>query len=240
MDVMVSAKEHNKQDLIIDLLNRAGCEGMTRSSFGSQAGTELFKNALRHLIQEGRVVSWPKTRPRLFTKAHAPNLEDAANTLDQKLSEAPPKKLWNKDRMRKLLSPVLRPFFDDVLPLLIADGILFEFRQGRTRLYVHLGALDRARSHSAIAMAPSVLERMRDAYARLRATSEMPFVSIAALMEASDLPKDIIHETLAAESKAGRASLSVGDWSLATPDVRAAALSLGGKSFVSVAFHESP
>jgi len=98
-------------------------------------------------------------------------------------------------------------------------------------LYAAAGAL-RERLELAPAALPAAEERLISAYHELVGRTGYPAVTISELQRTSGCPTDEVKEWLLEGHRSGRVVLSLGDWSLASEQERAAAIPLGGERYL--------
>lgn len=78
------------------------------------------------------------------------------------------------------------------------------------------------------------LDQVQAAYARLSRQSRSPYVFLSRLRDEIGVPIEEFHAFLRREQAAGRAVLSIGDWSAASEEERSAVLQAEGRSFIKV------
>ena len=184
----------------------------------------------------------PKRRARRSV-APSPTLEAVVARL---LAPAPPGELpalWSRAELNRRLAAAERPLLDAALARLREDRQLLGLSYGKSTLYVFAGPLRGWLAGTAVLAAPvagpgAEQAALRDVYRRLaRESGGFPDVKISALKKALG---QAAGETLAAELIAlwrqGEATLSLGDWSLASEETRAAAVELAGEKYLLVRF----
>lgn len=78
------------------------------------------------------------------------------------------------------------------------------------------------------------LDRIAQVYERLSREGRSPYVFLSRLRAETGLSIDVLHRTLRKQQEAGRAVLSIGDWSAATEEERAAVLEADGRNYIKV------
>ncbi len=156
--------------------------------------------------------------------------------------------LWRREDFPAELSPAERPLLDAALTRLQAEQRLVALRHGKDEYFAFAVALNARLAPAPVAAvaaapadAPAPAEGLMEVYRRLvRESGGFPDVKIAQLARgvgptaAHGLP-----ERLTASWRVGDAVLSLGDWSLANEETRAAALELDGEKYLLVRFAEA-
>ena len=147
--------------------------------------------------------------------------------------------LWSRAELACRLRPADRPGLDAVLARLQAERQVLALRHGKTVLYAFAEPLRDWLESGAGAKggpAPALVE----AYRRLvRESGGFPDVKISALRaalgaaEAATLSRDLV-----ALWRRGEGTLSLGDWSLASEETRAAAVEINGEKYLLVRLEE--
>ncbi len=184
----------------------------------------------------------PKRRAVRRPAAPPPSLPATLDAVVARLRElVPPGELptlWSRAELSRRLTPAERPQLDAALTRLQEDRQLLGLSQGKGMYYVFAGPMRGWLAGSAMVAAPPLLG---ETYRRLvRESGGFPDVKISALRAALD---PTAAGTLAAELVAawrrGDATLSLGDWSLASEETRAAAVELDGEKYLLVRFEEA-
>lgn len=223
-------------------LDAAGTAGLSEAKLlsGGRARRHGQAEALGRLDRGRLAVMWRKGRSILwFAARHAPSVEAVVTALREK---AVPRGAvaWKAADLNRLLMPVQRDLLHEALSLMLKDGEVWELRaaNGKGCLWLFPKSLHLGNRHFPQPVARDPAEALQSAYAAWRRQSGSSLMAIADLQAASGVPLPGLHEWLRAEAAAGRAELSEGDWSLASPDMRAAALSLQGQKFIRVRLQE--
>lgn len=220
------------------------------------------RTALASLIAEGRVIAPTNERGRRYIlKEAVPTIERVGAKLLALTSGAPEKSpaLWRKSELSRAFSADERPLLSATLAwieerrglLRVADGS----RDGRflftepLRRWLELGKAAPPKTPAPdpdSAPDPDTstgnFSDLLAAYARaVRESGGFPDVKISALQRA--LPSSAassLPERLRALWREGQVTLSLGDWSLASEEMRKAAVELDGEHYLLVRFEEDP
>ncbi len=146
--------------------------------------------------------------------------------------------LWSRAEFSRRLTPAERPGLDDALARLQEDRQLLGLSQGKGVYYLFAGPL-----RGWLAGAPRLEEgqpSLGEAYRRLaRESGGFPDVKISALQAAlGPAAAGTLAAELIASWRRGEATLSLGDWSLASEETRAAAVEMDGEKYLLVRFEE--
>ena len=156
--------------------------------------------------------------------------------------------LWRQEDFHAELSPAEQPFLDTVLVQLQTEQRLVALRYGQSEYFAFAGPLNArlapppaAATTTATGSAPAPAEGLLGVYRRLvRESGGFPDVNIAQLVRGvGPTAARALPEQLTAMWRAGDAVLSLGDWSLASEETRAAALELDGEKYLLVRFTEA-
>ena len=150
--------------------------------------------------------------------------------------EAP--RLWKEAELKRRLTPPERPALTAALARLREGRQVLALTQGKTTLYLFAeplrGWLEQGTA-GVDASTPAAGD-LPAAYARLvRQSGGFPDVKIAALRAALGAG---VNDRLVALWRAGQATFSQGDWSLADEETRAAAVELSGERYLLVRLEE--
>ena len=146
--------------------------------------------------------------------------------------EEPPT-LWSRAELSRQLTPTERPQLDAALARLQEDRQVLGLSQGKGIYYVFAGPLRGWLAGEAVVGTP---EPLTEVYRRLvRESGGFPDVKIAALQAAAG--RELAAELIASWRR-GEATLSLGDWSLADEETRAAAVELDGERYLLVRLEE--
>ncbi len=210
--------------------------------------------ALPATAKKGPVaISKPPAAPRLTRRAPDAPRVTAESVLARLLAlpqtEEGRPALWQREDFHAEISPAEQPHLDAALAQLQAEQRLVALRHGRSEYFAFAGPLN-ARLGSAPAAAttktdtgapPAPAEGLMGVYRRLvRESGGFPDVKIAQLARGiGPAAARGLSEHLTALWRAGDAVLSLGDWSLANEETRAAALELDGEKYLLVRFAEA-
>ena len=150
--------------------------------------------------------------------------------------------LWKRAELGRRLPAAERPVLDAALARLQAERQLLALTQGKTVVYLFTGPLRAWLAGGAVvvqtpAPTPGEAEMLDDAYRRLvRESGGFPDVQISTLQAALGPAAEAgtLGTELLARWRRGQATLSLGDWSLAGEDARAAAVELNGEKYLLV------
>lgn len=240
-------------DALLASLRRAGAGGLAAAGLrlgGKSPAAAARREVLATLVDEGVAgVLGAGAAARYFLAEHLPDATTVAARLLAVGAFVPgvmstPPTLWKATELRRKLPRHEHALFDDALDGLQATRLVVPLRHGRTLFVAFAGPLrvwmedDVADPPPTVAPAPEPAADGDDAalffaYTRLvRESGGFPDVKIAALQRAAgDAP---LGERLAALWREGRATLSLGDWSLADAPTRAAAVELDGEKYLLV------
>ena len=232
-----------------EALHRAGPDGVKPAGLrlsGKTPTAVARRAALAALLADGRVAGLGTgAAARYFLAEHAPTAETVGARLLAVGAFVPgtlntPPALWKETALRRQ-----RPLLSAALAGLTAERHLVPLRQGKSTLLAFAAPLRAWLGEEAVHAAPPLSVPVSveapdngalfAAYARLvRESGGFPDVKIAGLRRAlgdaaADLP-----DRLAALWREGRATLSLGDWSLADETTRAAAVELAGEKYLLV------
>ena len=239
-------------DTLLANLRRAGAAGANAAGLrlgGKTPVAATRRTALAALMAEGGagMLGTGKTA-RYFLAAHLPTAATVAARLLAAGAFVPgalstPPTLWKATELRRKLPKHEHALFDAALDHLQTARQVVPLRHGRSVYVAFAGPLRVWLEDDDVvdAPAPPPAPPSSDvddaelffAYARLvRDSGGFPDVKIAALQRAAgDRP---LGDQLAALWREGRATLSLGDWSLADEATRAAAVELDGERYLFV------
>ena len=239
---------------LLEALHRAGPDGAKAAGLrlsGKSPPAAARRDALAGLVADGRAVKLGAgAAARHFLMEHAPTATSVAARLLAVGAFAPgvlntPPTLWKEAELHRKLPAHERPLLGEALAHLRAQRQAVPLRHGRNTFLAFAGPLrvwledDVA---DAAAPVPAPAEAAGDtpddaalfaAYARLvRESGGFPDVKIAHLQRvAGGTP---LADRLAALWREGRATLSLGDWSLADEEARGATVELDGEKYLLV------
>jgi len=225
------------KERLLARLETAGTAGLPASrlirSPKTKAG-QLARKALTELEREGRIGNLGTARlTRYVVREHYRPLEMAYEHIQARTRTEGPR-LLVKSELIKGLRGALKDGFARALDLLVKEGILLRLKRGNSVFYLDIRTVVPA-SPEATPTAPTIdRARLDAAYRRTVSRTFLPDVLIADLQQALNAPLDELHQLLRSESAAGRAVVSLGDWSLASAEARAAALEVDGRPHLRV------
>ena len=239
---------------LLETLRRAGAAGANAAGLrltGKSPAATARREALATLVADGNVGTLGTAKTlRYFLAEHLPTAATvgarllALGAYAPGVSDTPPV-LWKETELLRKLPAHERPLLGAALEHLLAARQVVPLRHGPNRFVAFAGPLrvwleeDVADVPAPVA-APETGEAddddavLFDAYRRLvRESGGYPDVKIAHLRRAAGemIP---LKERLAALWREGRATLSLGDWSLADETVRAGAVDLDGEKYLLV------
>ncbi len=243
--------------LFIETLRRAGSDGAKAAGLrlsGKSPAAATRRDALAGLVAGGSAaILGTGAAARYFLTEHAPTAATVATRLLALGAFVPgvldtPPTLWKQAELLRKLPAHERPLLGAALDRLQAERQLVPVRHGRNAFVVFAGPLrvwleDNLADVAAPTLppAPVPVEISDDpddaalffAYTRLvRASGGFPDVKIAHLRNATGNAP--LADRLVALWREGRATLSLGDWSLADETTRAAAVELDGERYLLV------
>ena len=240
----------------LEALDAAGVAGLPLSKLvkGGVALKQARSAALQRLEQSGLAVEHRiGAKAHWFAVRHEPGAGAALKWLRDK---GMPRGLvaWTAADFKRLLPPALKVFAMEAAASLAQTGELCELRaaSGKSRYWFFAKTLP-FHPHAILEM-PEVPDASRNpstqrlvlvgpaalaAYTRWRQSSGSSLMAISDLVREANLPLRALHEWLLEEAKARRAELSEGDWTLATEEMREAALQVQGMKFIRVRFEET-
>lgn len=229
--------------LVVEKLRDAGSDGVASLVTAKTPAPKraAIEQALSQLEATREVVvDRRKVKPRFFLREMAPDvplLDEVCENLVAATAAAHPQLLAAaelKERLRKPERVLLTP----AIERLVRDRQLIALRRGTAEVFAHGDSL---RAACAIGQPPALEDEaafspgpVRRAYRELVQGTGFPAVEIVALQQGAGVIADELKEWLLGEYRAGRALLSLGDWSLADEAARAAAVELGGEKYLRV------
>lgn len=226
-------------------LDAAGMKGLaTAKLVGSGKKKEAKSSALRRLEDGGLAVKFKKGASFCwFAARHAPSAQSVAEALKEK---ALPRGavVWALTDLNKLVLTFQKALVKEALDLLTTSGevLVVKSVNGRSRYWIFSGALPAGAALLPVAAGPvanSMGKGLSEAYKAWRGKSGSSLMSIHDLQNETGIPLPDVHVWLKQQAAAGRAELSEGDWSLASPEVQKAALVVGSQKFIRVRLHEN-
>lgn len=215
-----------EQDRRTETLRQAGERGLTRARLVKLLGGPA---AVDGWLAEGGIVNVGTAKtPRYVLPENDRRLEKACALI---LGRATPgaATVYNAARLRKGAPKAVA---EDAIGRLLEQRELFIIQPGKSVYYLHARSI--APLLPAEPPAGRSADRVREAYARLVREGGFADVRIDQLARAAGAPLDELKPWLLAESRAGRAAPTRGDWSLADAAARAAAIEIRGEPHLQV------
>ncbi|MDD2676413.1 MAG: hypothetical protein PHP75_02965 [Methylacidiphilaceae bacterium] len=217
---------------ILGALEKARSKGLARSRLSPPRKPEA-EEALAAEIRKGRILRLGSPPKSLYFLAQfAPNVGQAVEAIDRGAAQSPARLFLEKE-LGKFCRPGEAFFLKEAVQELVHGKILVRLTRGKTSYYVHrtgwLPPLDATPSSG-----PFDPEKVEKAYREL--VDEQGFLDVrpAELASRSGAPLESLKVWLLEQSRAGRAHLARGDWSLATEEERRAAVVLDGQPHLRV------
>ena len=242
---------------LLEALGRAGSEGVKPAGLRLSGKTPLAaarREALASLVADRRAaLLGTGAAARYFLAENVPTAATVAarllalGALGAGVLNTPPT-LWKEAEFRRKLPAHERPLLGDALAHLQKRRQIVPLRQGKHTFLAFAGPLrvwleeDVADAPAAVPVPDPVPDEADGdldaalffAYPRLvRESGGFPDVKIAHLRRSVDNPASLA-DRLVALWRDGRATLSLGDWSLADEPTRAAAVELDGEKYLLV------
>jgi hypothetical protein len=240
------------QEALLRKIQQAGTTGVSIRDLDSttRKARALLEPALAELMARGKLVRIDDGRRAYFFLAQfAPTVESVRHKVERTAREAQVTLLSRNDLSSALL-PAERPFLTQVLVGLLAEKALIKLsHHGRARkggaqremdFYMHTSGLRElvAATYPESAPPPFTPPKLLEVYQQLVQRNGFPDVEIFELNERLGLPLDFLRAQILAEYEAGRAVLSFGDWSLASPETRSGAIEINGDRYLRVRFQD--
>ncbi len=236
---------------VLERLKAAGPAGLAKGKLLERLGSR-GEEALKALLAAGGVANLgTRSRPRFVLPEHFRPLERACEHIEKKALG--PKAaaegalaLFTREELTRGLTGEPKKKIPEAFARLFSEARLLRCKRGRNLYLIHREHLrhlvareGRTEPHRAPAPYPPVVcerEAVLSAYRRLREKSGFSHVEIAALAREAGCPLAPLKEFILSESRAGRAVLGLGDWSLSTEETRAGAVELLGRPHLLVSF----
>lgn len=228
----------DEQESVIAVLNEAGEAGLTRPRLTKRLdprkqNQDAVRRRLAQLESEGAIVNLGTEKtPRYLLPAFDRRLDRACETI---LARATPGKptVFNAAALRKgHARGIKRPIVDQAIEALVARRELFVIQPGKSVYYLHARSIAPLLGvEQAGAFQPA---QVRDAYAALVREGGFADVPIHQLAQRSGAELTALKPWLLAESRAGHAAPTRGDWSLADASARAAAIDVRGEPHLQI------
>ncbi len=249
--VHASAKDA-LQEILLKKLQQAGTTGVVIGELGGKTlkARALLEPALADLLALGRICRIDDgPRAHYFLPQFAPTVESVRHKMERTAREAQVALLSKKDLSSTLL-PTERLFFAQALAGLLAEKALIKLsrvsrakkRSAQTEMdfYMHTSALRElvAETYPETVPTPFTPPRLLEVYRQIVQRNGFPDVEIFELHERLGLSLATLRAQILAEYEAGRAVLSFGDWSLASPETRSGAIEINGDRYLRVRFQD--
>ncbi|MDZ7754474.1 MAG: hypothetical protein U5S82_23205 [Gammaproteobacteria bacterium] len=219
------------EERILKRLAAAGADGLTTTDLKLPgAGTikgKACRAVLRRLLKDSAVgnLGSPQ-RPRYVVPEHFKPLELTYDHLESRSRESGVR-LLSKSALAKGLKGAGLKKVDEALKLLVAEGVLLRLKWANSTLYLHASTLPAAPSAPRAADKPDPAAIHR-AYREAVNAFGYPDVLIHEVYLRLGGELEALKGALLEACRSGRAVASMGDWSLSSPEERAAALYIDG------------
>lgn len=225
---------------IVGTLRSVGEAPLTRARLAKAlgvrpAGLDALRRSLARLEQEGTVLNLGTEKsPRYLLPEFDRRRDRACDTI---LGRATPGKatVFNAAALRRgHAKGCKRPLIEEAIAALVAWGELFIIQPGKSVYYLHARSIAPLLGAAAAAVRVFQPRAVREAYAGLVREGGFADVPIHHLAQRSGAPLADLKAWLLAESRAGRAAPTRGDWSLADSAARAAAVEVRGEPHLQI------
>lgn len=228
----------DEQESVIAALREAGEAGLTRPPLTKlldprKQNPEAARRRLAQLETEGAIVNiGTEKTPRYLLPALDRRLDRACEAILARATPGQPT-VFNAAALRKgHARGIKRPILDRGIEALVARRELFVIQPGKSVYYLHARSIAPLLGvEQAGAFQP---ENVREAYAALVREGGFADVPIHQLAQRSGAALAALKPWLLAESRAGRAAPTRGDWSLADSSARAAAIDIRGEPHLQI------
>ncbi len=240
------------RETLLKKLQQSGTAGVEITDFDykTRKVRALLESALSDLVAVGNISRIDDGRRAFyFLPQFAPTVESVRYKVERAAREAQVTLLSRKDLSSGLL-PAERSLFTRALVGLLAEKALIKLNhvsrakktgaQREMDFYMHTSGLRElvATTYPETAPPPFTPPRLLEVYQQLVQRNGFPDVEIFELHERLGLPLAALRAQILAEYEAGRAVLSFGDWSLASPDTRSGAIEINGDRYLRVRFQD--
>ena len=237
---------------VLEKLRQAGATGVPLAELDDRKreSRALLKAALDELIAERKIARVEEGRRVVcFLASFAPTIESVRQRLEQAARDAHVT-LLSKEDLQGTLAPVEREFFTPALVGLLAEKKLIKLSHAsrvkktgpprEAEFYLHAAGLRELVSATfPTAASPTFTPRaLLDVYRQLVQAIGFSDVEVFELHQRLGIPLPELKAQILAEREAGRAVLSFGDWSLASPETRSGAIEINGDRYLRVRFQE--
>lgn len=227
-------KDDALPDKILAKLAAAGAAGLATSKLPGAAADR--KEALRRLSAERRIGNLgTENKARYVLAEHFQPLELAAAHVERKATPGRAT-AYTLPKLEAGSAGEVRQQVRKAVETLTKQRVLLKISLGKTSYWLHTASIQPLMPEAddfASAAAPP-RPKLTDAYARAKRAEGFSDVPISLLQRESGLEMNALHEALLELSRSGQAVLSLGDWSLAADDERAAAFYLDGRQYLRV------
>ena len=224
-------------------LEKAGAVGAPKAQLVGGKGRKGKEEALATLIARREVLNvGAQNRPRFALARLCDPLALARIAIEEKAVPGCAM-LFSKQELAEGCSPAAEEELDAALDELVRERRLVCAERGKAVYYLHTVAIEPLTSvdvrwHAPTSRATSALtsDRIQHAYREIVWDTGFSDVTISELQRRAGVPLDALKRWLLEESRAGRVLPTRGDWSLADPDSRAAAIDIAGEPHLRVRF----
>ncbi len=235
---------------MLEALRLAGTQGLTgaalhlekpspKSAKGRAQKAPPRRAAIDALVASGRVLF---EKRRYFLPAPKPTVEGVAGKLREIGPTEGQPTLWTGPELARKLTAAEQPLFEDAIELLLAAREVIALARPKASFFAFAEPLKAALSAESPAAetAPEPPAVNRDSvltayYKLVRESGGFPDIKISALQKAlGPAAPGKLAGVLIDLWREGAANLSLGDWSLASEEMRAAAVELDGEQYLLV------
>ncbi len=223
---------------ILQKLSGAGEAGLSKS--GLKVASKVRGQAFRELVQARRIANMGSPRQTRFVLIeHYRPLEVACERI---LNKARPDvlHLFSRTRLEKGITGAPGRKVVEAIDWLVGEGALLKIKHGRVSYYLHTSSvqalLPRAVGEDSSTPQADIEAEVLAAYETVKLRGGFSDVKIYDLQRAARVPMDQLKTFLLGMSREGRAVLSLGDWSLSSPEVRSGAVEIHGRPHLLVRF----
>jgi hypothetical protein len=247
-----------QKEKILAKLREAGPAGLAKAKLGIGGSQSPKAQAFKALLNERQIANLGSAvRTRFVLIEHFNPLERACEQIERNASlrrsvRDDVVELLIKKDLEKGCEGETRKKIDEAIDILVKEKRLVRFRRSRTLYLVHAQKLNEiakpfephpseileAQSLVSPGERPGLISRqlVLAAYQRLKSRLGYSNVEISELQRELDIPMDDLKSFLMEESRGGYAVLSLGDWSVSSPETRSGAVELFGKPHLLVRF----
>ncbi|MGD9897309.1 MAG: hypothetical protein AB7T14_09590 [Candidatus Methylacidiphilaceae bacterium] len=222
---------------ILGALQKAGSKGLPRSRLVPPRKPEA-ERALEACLRDGRLRRiGPAQKALYFLEDCAPGARQAAESIGRGVAQFPGRLFLEKE-LGRFCSRGEAFFLREAVEELVREKILLRLTRGKSAYYVHGAGL--GLPQAPVRDRPFDPKVVQASYRKIVDEEGFLDVRIADLAARAEAPLEPLKAWLLEESRAGRAHLARGDWSLATEEERKAAVSLDGRPYLLVRLESQP